>query len=430
MSVFHRYISELKNLLFSSQGTHQSLIVIIGTLFSTGFSALALIIISRLLGPSEFGEFSVGLAISLMLNRIADMGLSYSIQRYASKSTNVDEQNRIYSYTTRIKLIAIVIIAILGVISYRWLSNLLHFNNPEIVLVSFLLSSCTVLYEQLQAILQSLHRFKQIVFINITQSSSKLIGSLLFFVSGLSTATSLLSLYLFTPLLPVLAFFMWVPRSVKLHLNTTFGKEQSLMSSMAKHSAVMFISAGIVENVDVLFVQTYVSTFDAGLFSGISKISLLLMVIAYSLGNVLNPRVARYTEAAHLNAFIKKAWLVVLACIVGYSVSVLLGQHVLLYTLGSEYMSGTSILNILLASSFITIATMPFIAVFFSIDSPWYFSLVGIVQLVTTLLGNIFLVPELGITGAAWTRLITKAVAFIITVLLAKKMISKKYAQA
>lgn len=430
MSVFHRYISELKNLLFSSQGTHQSLIVIIGTLFSTGFSALALIIISRLLGPSEFGEFSVGLAISLMLNRIADMGLSYSIQRYASKSTNVDEQNRIYSYTTRIKLIAIVIIAILGVISYRWLSNLLHFNNPEIVLVSFLLSSCTVLYEQLQAILQSLHRFKQIVFINITQSSSKLIGSLLFFVSGLSSATSLLSLYLLTPLLPVLAFFMWVPRSVKLHLNTTFGKEQSLMSSMAKHSAVMFISAGIVENVDVLFVQTYVSTFDAGLFSGISKISLLLMVIAYSLGNVLNPRVARYTEAAHLNAFIRKAWLVVLACIVGYSVSILLGQHVLLYTLGSEYMSGTSILNILLASSFITIATMPFIAVFFSIDSPWYFSLVGIVQLVTTLLGNIFLVPELGMTGAAWTRLITKAVAFIITVLLAKKMISKKYAQA
>jgi len=79
-------------------GLRQTLLVVFGNAFSQGFSAIALIIITRQLGPVLFGEFSVGFALLLILNRLNDLGMTAVVQKYASRGEKSDEINRIFSY--------------------------------------------------------------------------------------------------------------------------------------------------------------------------------------------------------------------------------------------------------------------------------------------------------------------------------------------
>lgn len=72
-----------------SQGLQQTALTVVGNMAGTALSAVALIIISRILGPSEFGQFSVGFAIVLILIKVNDVGLSAIVLKFAGQTTSV-----------------------------------------------------------------------------------------------------------------------------------------------------------------------------------------------------------------------------------------------------------------------------------------------------------------------------------------------------
>ncbi len=406
--------------MFSSVGLRQSILMLGGNATAQGVSAISLIIISRSLGPELFGEFSVGFAIALMLNRISDLGLSFAIQKYAPVATDNGQVNRIFSFTLRMKLIANLILMALGIITYSWIAKLLNFDNPSIILISFLFFGATVMYEQLQAMLQSLHHFIQSVGVNLLQAVTKLIGIAGLWYLGLKSANTMLTWYMLAPLAPVILFSKFMPRWTEIKIfKQDFSGEQTLLSTMASHTAVAFIAAGIIENIDVLFVQRYLTTYETGLFGGASRIALLLALAAYSLSNVLNPRVAKYQTKADIAAYLKKAVMIAVASVIGFLLFLPFSGMIINLTIGPAYADGQLILNILMAASFLTVAVVPFMALFFSFDAPWYFSVTGIMQLLVIVLGNVIFVPMFGLEAAAWTRLASRMIFLVVTVCLA-----------
>jgi len=413
--------------LTRSEGLRQSALVMGGTFFATGFSAIAIILISRILGPATFGEFSVGFALALILNRFNDLGLSFALQKFAARETTIEQKNKLFSFATRIKLLAFLFICIIGILVYLPLSRLLNFSQPLIILAAFVFSAGTTAYEHLQAILQSLHRFSQSVIANILQAILKTLGAIGFYFFSLKNSTLIFSYYLLAPLLPVFLSLKLVPSWFKIQLNQDFIKEKKLLTSIASHASIAYLSAGIIENIDILLVQKYLNTFEAGLLGGVSRIALLFSLVAYSLGTVLNPRVARYREKIHLQKFIKKASLIAALSLIGFLSLIPISKWMLIFTIGPDYLSGLNILNLLLASSFLTIAVIPFIAMFFSFEADWYFSVSGAAQLIMILAGNLIFVPIYGLPAAAWTRLITRLSLFIFTSLLAFYLYHREY---
>jgi O-antigen/teichoic acid export membrane protein len=196
---------------------------------------------------------------------------------------------------------------------------------------------------------------------------------------------------------------------------------------MAKHTSIAFVSAGIIENIDILFVQKYLSSYETGLLGGVSRIALLFSLIAYSLGNVLNPRVARYKDKKDVNSYIKKALFLLVACIAAFLAFIPFGKLAILLTVGPEYLPGINILYILTAASFLAIAAVPFLALFYTFEASWYFSVSGILQLVIMIVGNAVFVPLYGLEAAAWTRLSTRLFLFIFTCLVALHQYKKRY---
>lgn len=405
--------------LSQSRGLRQSAGVLIGNTASMSISALAMILVSRILGPEKFGEFSIGFSLALILNRVTDLGLSNAVQKYGARSNDQAGINRLFSYTTRLKLGAILVVAVVGLFAHRLISSWLNFDSPMIVLLAFTLSSCAVLYEHLQAMLQSLHLFSKLVVINIMQSTAKLIGIVVLATTSLTATSGFLVWYLVAPLLPVLIWRQFLPAWVTFSVKGEFKAERQLIRSMASHSAVAFIAAGLVENLDVLFVQGYLSTYEAGLLSGASKIAMLFTLIAYSLGNVLNARVAKYHSKAHLRSYFKKAWAVVAASCLGFVATAVSAKWLIILTIGAEYLPGLPLLVGLLGAAFLTIAVIPFIAVFFSFEAPWYFSVSGLLQLALTIGGNFWLLPIYGLQATVWTRLVTRGILFLGTVIVA-----------
>ncbi len=401
--------------LFKSRGLYQSFIIMVGSLVASGLSAISLILITRQLGPAKFGEFSVGFAILLILVRLNDLGMTNVVQKYAAREEDRAKANKIFSFATRVRLIGTLVIWVSGLLLARPIADLLNFSEPLIIYLAFFLSTGISMYEHIQAMLQSLHRFGQAAWINILQAIAKVLGAAVLFFTASHATVPIFAWYVFAPALPLLFLPIYFPKWVKIRLQDKFSDQKKLLTVMAGHSAVAFIAAGIIENIDVLFVQRYLSTYEAGLLGGVGRVALLFSILAYALSSVLNPRVAKYTNAKDLRAFFKKAWLMAGAAMLFLIAYLPFSKLILLYTIGEQYLPGLDIMNILVASSLMTVAVVPFIAFFFSIDRPWYFSVSGLTQLAIILVGNGVFVPIYGLEAAAWTRLLARAFLFIMT---------------
>lgn len=410
-----------------SEGLRQSGLTVVGNTLSTGLSAIALLLISRALGPTSFGQFSVGFAIIIMLNKFNDMGLNAAMIKYAGASESQDERLAIFSFAARIKLFLSIAIIVVGIIFTPWLDSILKFGSPTILYLSFGLSIVSSWYEQLLTMLQTMHRFAQAVLINTIQATTKLIGIGFLVSLNLGASLPVFIWYMASPVVSIMFSHKLLPASVSLFSisDRLSIKTKSLIIQMARHSALGFVAAGIIENIDILFVQKYLTAYETGLLGGVSRIAMMITLVAYSVGNVLYPRVARYKSRQHLIPYFKKAILTAFAAIAAFILFIPFARLSVVLTIGQEYLPGVNVLYLLAASAFLTVATIPFLALFYTFKADWYFSVSGVIQLIIILAGNGIYVPIYGLEAAAITRLVARLVLFAFTTVAAYTVLRK-----
>ena len=412
-NMLHESLKTIKQ----SQGLRLSALMTVGNLMAAFFSAIALLYISRYLGPEEFGYFGVGFSIILILSRIIDAGLTQSLMKYIPQTVSLKESSLLIGWATKIKLAVYLVTLTIGLLLSPWLVRQLNFEVPQIFFLAFVLSIATVGFEHVSAILLSFRMVKQAVLANITQAVTKLLTALMLILILQGSTMWLFLAYMISPIVPVLLIRKLIPTGITINFfGQQFANQRQRMGLMASHAAIGYIAAGLIENVDILFIQAYTDPYSTGLFAGASRITMLVMILAYSLANVLNPRVARYKDVNHLKRYFVKASLLALAVVIIGIGIIPLSKVILLVTIGSAYVGATASLQLLLASAMITIASVPFIALFFAYEkAEWYFSFSGLIQLLVVVLGNYLFVPTMGIEAAAWTRLVAKLVLFFST---------------
>jgi O-antigen/teichoic acid export membrane protein len=428
------FIKSLLQFPQKSAGLRQSAINITGSLIASGLAAIAIMLISRSLGPAGFGQFSTAFALSLILVKFNDLGLSTATSKLVPALKDKQQQQFLLNLITRYRLFISLILILVGLALAPFLAINVLKVEPSLVALAVVLSLATTYFEHTLFSLQSLHRFSLSALINILQAVFKLIFTVAFIIWAGTQEINLLTqvliifgFYMLSPILPVLLFKAMQPGRVPLSAKTQSFLKQKILSkdqiknlkqnlwSVVRHASWGIFAAGIIENIDILFVQAYLTDYEAGLLGGVNRIAMLLYILAYALGNVLNPRVARYTDQNNLKAFWSKAWLIVAGCVLGFVFSMFLARPLITLTIGVDYLPALPIMRVLLAAGFMTIAVMPFVALFYAFDKPWYFSISGIVQLVIVLMGNGLLVPIYGLEAAAWTRFGARAVLLVLT---------------
>lgn len=381
---------------------------------STGLSAVALIIISRVLGPANYGEFAVGFSISLVLVRINDFGLSIAlVKAAANKSDKI--QNEVFSSVLFSKLKISAALVVIGILFSTFVTNHLGLSTVWIVLLAFTFGLSTVYFEQLQIVLQSTHLFYQSAVVTFIQSLIKCMAIAALYFLGRENVVEYFLLYLIAPLVPTIFFKFFTPEWFSLLSKSSAHIEQKI-KNIAVHSSVSVLSAGLIENIDILLVKNSLSSFETGLFAGVSRIAMLFSMMAFSLASVLNPRVAKYFKRVDRRKFIRKSFALVVLCLVAYMAVIPFSNFFIQVTLGEEYLSGVQYLQILLASAFLTIASIPFISLFYQYKSDWFFSISGILQLVILVGGNVIFLDDFGLNAAIYARLFSKLALFLFAV--------------
>lgn len=184
---------------------------------------------------------------------------------------------------------------------------------------------------------------------------------------------------------------------------------------------------GLIEYLDILFVKHYTTPFSTGIYGGIAQLGSAVSLVGYSVAAVLNARVARYHSKNDLDQYIKKACTFLLVALSGFLIYLPLARLSILGTIGPQYIAGLPYVPLLMASSFLFIATVPFIALFYSFGSATYFSISGLLQLCIVLIGGITFIPYFGLTGAVWVKVISKSFLFLFTVIWAYSAYKKRF---
>ncbi len=408
----------IKSVLMSP-GLRQSIVLIGGTILASGISAIALILVSRKLGPTLFAEFTVGYSLLAILAKVQSLGLSVAMQKIAGKYFHHPEwENKLSTLLqvgTRINILIILGSTLIGLIIAVPFAKLLHFPSSTIILGSFLFASVTMLFDYVTTVLQIIHKFTQTVLLFFIQSISKFILTLAIIFTHFNSVTGLFYLFYGIPALAVCFSPKFLPPKVKIWPPKNDPEIQTQLWQVMRHSIILTATVGIIEYLDILFVQRYTTQFQTGLYGGLLELGNAITLVGFSLAAVLNARVARYHQITELNSFIKKGVGIFCLTIIGFILYLPFNHLSIQLTIGSQYLPGEAYLPWLMLSGFILIMSVPFAALFYSFDQPRYFSISGIGQILITIIGGFIFIPKYGINGAIWVKLTSRAFLLIFT---------------
>jgi O-antigen/teichoic acid export membrane protein len=388
------------------------------------FSAISLIILSRGLGPASFGAFSVAFSLTSVAARIADLGLSVPLQKFiaASYRDNPDQVAAAFSWGLRIKFMAAAIAILFGIMFGPWIgTTVFGLSDPRFASLGIIMASIIIMYEYAGLINQSIHQFRAAAWINAIQAMLKFGFGIVILLVAVPSAYQSYIWYGLFPLFSVIYGFSKIPARFKQNLPAPMALKQQFIKT-AKFTYIAALAITVADQVDILMVKSMLDEYQTGLYAVASRISLMFTLFAMSVGTVLNTRVARYKQK-DLTSFYKKCLMASLALILSTPFLVMFAKLLLLVSAGSAYLDALPATRLLLISTTITMATIPLIAPFFSLDYPRYFMFAGLLQIIILVTGNYVLIPILGIEGSAWAKIIMRVVVLFYTLFISYKLV-------
>ena len=301
----------------------------------------------------------------------------------------------------------------------------LSLNFVPLVRAVIILSTSVVIYEYLNSLLQARQLFGLSVLTNALQSSFKLILALATLVfTSISLSTITLG-YLILPLIgSAVGLFAISIRELIPRYNPKIIKS---IINVARWTSLSILAGALAENVDVLIVQKYLSSHETGLYAAATRIATVASLIGWSLGTVLNMRVAKYKDKLNLDRYLNKGILLAIFSLIATIALCFISDPIVKYTIGPAYSDVVPTLNILLISTALLTATTPFIALFYVFDSPRYFAVSGILTAIALIFSDLILIPTHGLMGAGWARVITRAAVIAYTIYTARAEYLRAY---
>lgn len=394
-----------------------------GNVIGTVISAIALILFSRFMGPTEFGLFSAAFAAMQIVVRLSDLGTNMAAERAIARVHGQDSElsDRLMRVALWFKLSSFALCAILGWLLAPWIAtSLLHIGSVALLRTAMVLALGTIFFEYSTIVFQSTHRFAMVARITIAQALGKLLFGAILIWQGMLHATEGLLVYGLIPGLG--ALFGWKRGTLSSFiLPVTWKKDLQTILSVAKWTAIAAISATLADNIDTLLVQSFMSSYDTGIWSSAVRIATFASVLGWSVGSVLNIRVARYTSPTHLKEYLGKAWKLSLFILFALILATPFAGLAISLTIGPAYLAGTLPLQILILAAGLAGAATPFVALFYLFDRPQYYAIAGIIQTVVLVLGDLIFIPRLGLVGSAWVRVVVRLVILVFTLLYARR---------
>lgn len=413
--IFHEKISDevksfLKNLSYVAVGT------LIAALLSFAFNILA----GRILGPIEYGKFTLVQSVAMFLYIPMLLGLSTAMVKYSSEKEDFERQSRIIS--TAFMLVALFIIA--SVILYFIFASQLSaiFSTPsKLFNLSIILAILFVFYTITTSTLRGLFKMKTLAIFQPIYAAITLFAFLFFILNNLLSFKSMVySMFLAYGITGTILLVFFLRKYLRFQFDKFWASTLAKYGMFALIGGLSFV---FYTNVDKILINRYMTVADVGIYKAYYLASINVAGLFFGIFNtVFFPTASKYKNKGTLFKKINK--------LIPYLISlglpfILLCEFIILKLYGGGYP-----INFLLMLLF---AAASILVVWYGLYD-WTFCSQGmrgvklanlgtITIAILNVLLNIYLIPRFGLYGAIGSTTASFAAGILCLSLLKRKIV-------
>jgi O-antigen/teichoic acid export membrane protein len=417
--------------LVRSKASKDSFWVLIGNLLTRVLGLLSFIIITRVLGPQEYGLFSVSLGVLTMVSDLSDLGINASAIRYGAQyaaNQDITKLKGLYSIVMRTRLILGVIVFSVGMLFARPLA-VGYFQKPELTVYLMLTFGGVfglLLYSALVSLLQANQQFSHATMASVIYSLSNLVViSVLWVVGKLSSITSL-GVYIFSPVLAaIVAYRVLQHRNFDLH--SWDAEVAKKLFNFSKWMSVWAVAYLIQSRLDIFMLTRMTNVEVVGYYNAATRIAALAIIIPVVYGTVITPKLASMAGTKRLIVVFKQTLFISGLLAIGMFVVSLLSPWIIRWMIGEQYEKSSTILQIhFIAWGFSTLS-LSFSSILNAWEKPWVFAVGMWGSLILMYVLNIWNIPIWGGVGAAISFACSQIFILLVysgsTLLISRKML-------
>lgn len=408
--------------LFHSDASQQSLLTVFTNLISAGLMGLAFIILGRLIGPSNFGIFSVSISLMLIFNQVISGGINQLMPRFIGHWYQFPQKQQAFlQHLLYWQIVLAILLVAGGLIFLPVLGKIFNYPYPSMLLIALGGAVFFALYNYLYYYYLAKQRFLQAGLMNIAQAVLKVLAFALIIYFWQANLIAISGAY-YLALFAVPLVFLLLDKQARFHKPQALSRQKAQkINRLWRHAWIATLSIVLVDNFDLLLVQRFSNEYQAGLYSGAMKIAMFMSLIGASIETVINSRVARYHNKKTLREFLKKSQILIGLSVMLCLIIVPLSEILIKYSLGSDYLAAVGVLQLLLINVFLIISVLPLAGIFYAIDKPNYFSRVGLMRVLMIFGLSVWLLPQFGASAAAASRIAATVVVLIYSLIAVRR---------
>jgi len=412
--IFHEEMSgEVKS--FLRDLTYVGLGVAIATPLSFAFNILA----GRMLGPTEYGKFTLVQSVANFLYIPMVLGFTTAMVKYTAEKEDAERRRSIISTTYTLVFAFIIITVGLYFIFPSQLSRVLSIP-PGLFYLSVIFAVLHVLNVLTEGTLRGLGKMKAVGIFKPVYAAILLGGFLLFILNyQLSFKAAVYSNFLAYGIIAgaILIFFL------RKYLRFEFDKSWvRILATYGVFALISGITYTFYANIDKILINRYMTVADVGIYRAYNYASTSAIMLPYGIFmTVYFPTVSKYENKGTIFSRINK----LIPYLIGLGVPfAFLCEFVILKLYGGEYPINFALMLIF--------ALVPILLIWYGLYD-WLFCSQGVlgVKLVTistatvaaiNILLNIYLIPRFGLYGAIGATVVAYAVGICCLSLLRRKI--------
>lgn len=385
------------------------------------FTMICMIMVSRTLGPSQFGVFSVLFSFAVISFDVSALGLDQALVRFVSLNLSRGRQTRANQFVKavfKIRLITALSLIFMGFFLSPVLSKII-FREPDYhwLLVFIFVSTANMLLVGgfFSSYLRARQEFlKDAIFQGIRGFFRAILIFLLFWLNKLSLMNAVLTFSFYHwPFLPLI--FLFIPLSF---LKSRPSKEiYKKLFSFSGWIYLWALTATLHSRLDIFMLERLRSSYETGIYAVATKPLTIFLTLINSFNLVLLPKISSITSMEHFSRFFKKLILALIGLVVLILVGIVVAEPLISLLFGSQYLPAVRILRILLLGIIFMGLNLPFMSTLTAWGKTQVIGLISTGQLILVALSNLFLIERFGGMGAAITYNLSNVFALLLSLI-------------
>jgi len=402
------YYLKIKKLFFSKTARYSG-IVFVGNIVAAGLGFLSMVIVSRVLGPYNFGILSIVMAVIAVINGLTDFGIGTGVVRFSSLylENNQDRADALMKLAFNLEIIIGVLIVIFGLIFVHPLANLLGGEYLVFPLKLALLGGLGLsMSAYVNMIMQAYQKFLKFSLLAIGVAFLKLAGIGILFVLSILSLNNAVILYAVIPVIGFIIGFFLIPKKFLWQKPQTSQKEVFIeLFHFSKWLMVSFLATTIIGRLDIFLLSHFRGSEQVGIYAAAFQLSLFLPLLLGAIITVLIPRVSKFTKKEEFISFIKKSLLGSTLIVLIMLPILIFAKQFILLIFGSKYENSILPFQILFVNFLIAIMANPICTIIYALNKTKITAFINIIQLLLGIVLFYFLIQNFGTVGAALGQL-------------------------